>query len=234
MEQQRKAHIIAFASPKGGVGKSTTCLCLGGSLAARGHKVTILDLDQNRTLEQWYQRFPNAVPGLTVRGVREGDLMAAVTELYYTAEGFVLLDVAGAFTTATITAATVADLTVSPAKLSAPDVIEARKLSDEIKRLADRISKPINHRLLLNEVSPLWPTYQRAMLTQAERSGVPLFDTIMNQRAPYAEVFLTGQPPHFADKSREPIIKAIAQLDAFTDEVLAALDALDVTQREAA
>lgn len=232
---ETRSRIIAFASPKGGVGKSTTCACIAGALAARGHKVTILDLDLNRTLEQWSLRFPGVVPNLTVMGLEEAALIPTVKSIYYN-DGFVLIDVAGSFSTATIAAATIADLTISPAKLSAPDIIEARKLNRNIRELGLKINKPINHRLLLNEVSPLWPTYQRAALADAQRAGIPLFETILNQRAPFAEMFLTGQPPHFADKTREPIIKAVAQLDALMDEVMDALDgtpAHDVHQEAA-
>lgn len=216
--------IIAFASPKGGVGKSTTCACLAGSLAARGHSVTILDLDQNRTLEQWAKRFPGQLKGISVEGVDEDAFLDRIRELYHQASGFILIDVAGAFHKTTIAAATIAHLTISPAKLSAPDIIEAVKLNREIRQLGEKVGKPINHRLLLNEVSPIWPTYQRAALVDVERSGIPRFETVIHERAPYAELFLTGQTPHMAEKTREPIIKAVAQLDALTDEVLAALE----------
>jgi len=226
-------HIIAFASPKGGVGKSTSCACLAGALRSRGHTVSILDLDQNRTLEQWAKRFPDQLRGIAVEGVEEEGFIDRIRELYDTAQGFVLVDVAGAFQKTTIAAATIAHLTITPAKLSAPDIIEAVKLNREIRQLGAKIGKAINHRLLLNEVSPLWPTYQRAALTDVERSGIQRFETIIHERAPYAEVFLTGQPPHFAEKNREPIIKAVAQLDALVDELLAALD-MPVEVQEAA
>lgn len=218
-------HIIAFASPKGGVGKSTTCACLAAALVDRGQRVTILDLDQNRTLEQWALRFPGEMRGITVEGVEEGALIERIQSLYARGVGFILIDVAGAFHKTTIAAATLADVTITPAKLSAPDIIEAVKLNREIRQLGAKVGKPINHRLLLNEVSPLWPTYQRAALTDVERSGIPAFETIIHERAPYAELFLTGQPPHFSDRTREPVIKAIAQFDALTDEVLVAVNA---------
>ncbi len=216
--------IIAFASPKGGVGKSTTCACLAGALVARGNPVLILDLDQNRTLDQWARRFPGHVPGLTVEPAGEADLIERLRSLYATTTGYILIDVAGVLAKTTIAAATLAHLTITPTKLSAPDIIEAVKLNREIRRLGEQLGKPINHRILLNEVSPLWPTYQRAALTDVERSGLMRFETVIHQRAPYAEMFLTGQPPHFADKNREPVIKAIAQLDALTDEVIAAVE----------
>lgn len=217
-----RASIIAFASPKGGVGKSTTCAALAASLAKRGNQVIILDLDQNRTLEQWSLRFPEELRKISIRGVGEGDLIETIQQLYHQ-NAYILIDVAGAFHKTTIAAATLADLTITPARLSAPDIIEAVKLNREIRQLGAKIGKPIDHRLLLNGVSSIWPTYQRAALVDVERSGIPSFETIINDRAPYGEMFLTGQPPHFADQTREPVIKAVAQIDAFTNEVLQAL-----------
>ncbi len=222
--------IIAFASPKGGVGKSTLCACLAGALISRGHTVTILDLDQNRTLDQWARRFPTQIGSLAVEAVPDGGLIDRVRTLCAQPIDFILIDAAGVLQTTTIAAAALAHLTITPSKLSAPDIIEAVKLHREVRNLGDRVGKPIDHRLLLNEVSPLWPTYQRAALVDVERSGLIRFDTVIHARAPYAEMFLTGQTPHASDKTREPVIKAVAQLDALTDEVLAALGLDDLKE----
>ena len=50
--------ILTFASSKGGVGKSTTCAALASALALEGARVSLLDLDQNRTLDRWAKKAP--------------------------------------------------------------------------------------------------------------------------------------------------------------------------------
>jgi cellulose biosynthesis protein BcsQ len=45
--------IITFASSKGGVGKSTSCVALAGAYARAGQRVHIIDLDGNKTASRW-------------------------------------------------------------------------------------------------------------------------------------------------------------------------------------
>lgn len=227
-----QALIVAFASPKGGVGKSTSCAALAGAVSAMNCPVHIIDLDQTRTLHRWFTRFKTNMPSLHVESVAEADFMSHLKEVYRTQKGFILIDVAGAFAKAMIQASTVAHLTITPAKLSEPDIIEATKLHREIADLGAAIGKPIQHRLLVNEVSPLLPTYQRAALADIERSGIPRFETLLTERAPYAEIFMTGQTPHFADGTRDPVRKAVAELNMLTREVCDLLGSQ--VQREAA
>lgn len=215
--------IIAFASPKGGVGKSTTCAAIGGALAHRGYPVKILDLDQTGTLDRWYSRHRPAIPGLTVEAVAESAFMERLKAVYKAHPGFILIDVAGAMGKVMVQAATIAQLTLSPAKLSEPDIIEAVKLHREIVNIGSMIEKEISHRLLINEVAALMPTYQKAALSDVERSGVERFDTLIHERAAYAEIFSTGLPPHYADQAREPVKKAVIELDSLMSEILALL-----------
>lgn len=48
----RRERIIALPNRKGGVGKSTTSLNLGGALADRGHRVLLVDLDPQASLSR--------------------------------------------------------------------------------------------------------------------------------------------------------------------------------------
>jgi chromosome partitioning protein len=56
---------IVFASPKGGVGKSTAAVLLANELASHGGTVTMVDADPNKPLSQWASR-PGKPAKLTV------------------------------------------------------------------------------------------------------------------------------------------------------------------------
>lgn len=52
--------ILAIANQKGGVGKTTTTVALGGLIANSGHKVLLLDIDPHGSLSTWFGIDPDA------------------------------------------------------------------------------------------------------------------------------------------------------------------------------
>lgn len=227
---------IAFASPKGGVGKSTSCLALAGALAARGHTVHIVDFDQTETLWRWYMstETARAIPNLTVEQGPTADIPGYLKNVFFNRTGFVLIDLAGALTNHMLQLAAFAQLTITPAKLNEPDIREANKLARQLVELAKVAEKPIIHRILINEVPPILAAYQIHTLGQIDASPMHRFQTLMHLRAAYPESFLTGTPPHFADRSRPTISKAIDELNHLVDEVLATLGMSATDEQKAA
>jgi chromosome partitioning protein len=236
---QHPTTIITFASPKGGVGKSTCCLAIAGALAARGNHVHIIDFDRSRTLHRWYtsnrSTIDNATDKLTVEAATPDNFLARIKSNYHEGRGFVLIDVAGHFDELMLRAAAVAALTITPAKLNEPDIIEASKLHGQMVQMARSAGKPaVEHRVLINEVLPLLPTHQRQTLDQlATNTTIKRFDTLIYSRAAYSEAYLSGLPPHFSDQTRPAIRKATEELDALFAEILSVLN-LDQVKAEAA
>lgn len=214
--------IIAFASSKGGAGKSTSCLAIAGALARRGETVHIVDFDFTQTLFRWYASNQSAqdIPNLTVEeGPPEDELAAFVSNIWNTRSGYVLIDLAGGLTDQMLLLATFAHLTVIPAKLSEPDILEAGKLSHNLDKLAEKLGKPIAHRILINEVPSFLAAFQQHTLTQIQHAPLARFETLFHTRAGYPESFFSGVPPHYADQSRETIAKAVAEIDHLMREV---------------
>jgi chromosome partitioning protein len=53
---------ILIANPKGGSGKTTLSTNLAGYLASRGQRVTMLDLDRQKSASQWLESRPFELP----------------------------------------------------------------------------------------------------------------------------------------------------------------------------
>jgi chromosome partitioning protein len=63
---------ILIANPKGGSGKTTLSTNIAGFLAARGHRVAILDLDRQKSATQWLSNRPRNLPSIELMQ-SEGD-----------------------------------------------------------------------------------------------------------------------------------------------------------------
>ncbi|CAG0124971.1 Chromosome-partitioning ATPase Soj [Rhodocyclaceae bacterium] len=57
---------ILIANPKGGSGKTTLSTNIAGYLAARGQRVLMLDLDRQKSAEQWLASRPSILPKIGV------------------------------------------------------------------------------------------------------------------------------------------------------------------------
>lgn len=223
MDHTDTAKFISFASPKGGVGKSTSCLAIAGALLAAGDKVRIVDFDQTETIWRWYTTSPVAqkIRNLTVEKGPTEDLDTYIGNLYATATDYVLLDLAGALTDLTLMIAAFATLTITPAKVSEPDIIEANKMADKLQDVADRLGKPINHFILLNEVPGIISKDEVDLIRQIDDSDLNRFQTLIYRRAAYSKSFSRGTMPHLAT-STDP--KALKEIDALMHEVRAILE----------
>lgn len=223
MSHTDTAKFISFASPKGGVGKSTSCLGITGALLAAGEKVRIIDFDQTETIWRWYSTSPaaQAIPNLTVEKGPTEDLDTYIMDLYTNATDYVLLDLAGALTDLTVMVAAFATLIITPAKVSEPDIIEASKMADKLNEVGTRLGKSINHRILLNEVPSSISKDEVDLIRQIDESDLKRFQTLVYRRSAYSKSFSRGTLPHFSGFADQ---KALNEIEALMTEVRAILE----------
>ncbi|WP_414462358.1 division plane positioning ATPase MipZ [Hyphomicrobium sp. DY-1] len=217
--------IIAFASPKGGAGKSTSCLSIAGALLKKGYSVHIVDFDQSQALWRWYTTTaaPEAKTNLTAQLPPKEDLPAFIQSLWRHPADVLLLDLPGLLTRDMLHVAAFATLTITPLKLSELDIVEANRLHDQLRDIQTRVHKPIIHRLLVNDVQPLPGAYEYALLDELIQAQLPRFTTLIRHRVAYKEIFGTGLTPHFADRTQPKISKAVDELDHLMAEIEALL-----------
>ena len=211
--------IIAFASPKGGVGKSTACAALAGAFAHRGEAVHIIDLDQRKTLTRWKAKDDGALGAISLADPSPETFSDHLETAIGAGHDRILIDVAGAYEKALMLAMAKADLSIVPVKPSEPDIADADLVVRELANLYRRFGAEPLYRVLASQVQALAPNYQLFAFAELERLGLARFATSLGERAAYREIFMSGLPPHYADRSRDTVTKAIAEIDALVAEI---------------
>lgn len=233
MKTNTPPNIIAFASSKGGAGKSTSCINIAGGLAMLGHQVHIVDCDPSQTVWRWFSSNPAAreLPGVSCEELPKDNIKEFIKQLLTERSGYVLMDLPGHLSTDLLRVTLLASLVITPAKLSEPDIIEANKLYETLLLLGKNYGKTVVQRILLNEVPHAVGEHQIAMMKQLEHSTLPRFKTIIHQRAAYGKSFTSGVPPHFS-VDRQITTKAVPELNLLLNEITHCLS--HQSQKEAA
>ena len=221
--------IVTLASSKGGVGKSTITGCLAGVWAADGATVQIVDLDNNRTVSRWFADAKTRPINISVSSPDPTALTEHLAELTATsAPDIVLIDVAGTYERALTVAVARAHLTLIPAAPSEADIFEAGRVAAHITSVFQAFGREPLYRLLLNRVPSLTSSAQLYAVMEIVRLKLPRLRTKIMQRAAYEELGLSGQPPHFSDRKRPTVAKAVVELD----QVRADIEALFQTHTQ--
>lgn len=210
--------IITLASSKGGVGKSTTAAALAGAYAHSGNKVHIVDLDGNHTVSRWL----GSDPAIGVSQADPQDLTEhlALLQRQHGAD-VVLIDIAGTYERALTVAIARANLTIIPAGPTEADLFEAARVARHIRSVYSAFNREPLYRLLLTRVQPLASHAQSHAYAEVQRLKLPVFATMLQHRAAYMEIGLSGATPHTASRQRPTVAKAVAELDALVAEIAA-------------
>jgi chromosome partitioning protein len=206
--------IVAFAGQKGGVGKSTTAVCLAVAALERGSRVLLVDADPQGTVRTWGEvaaerRHP--APTVVAMGAsmhKAGQLGALAASYDVT-----FIDCPPRHGEVQRSALMVADMVVLPCGASAADawalatslevVREARTLRDEL------------HACVLITRKQGRTALGKAARKVLESTGLPVLETELGSRIAYQEALAAGQG-----------ITNYAARDAGTREIFDLLDEL--------
>lgn len=180
--------VIVAANPKGGSGKSTSCIVLGTTLASRGGSVRIIDADPQMTLWRWSQGSsqykdivvtPNAGEDLT-------DLIDRLATKYQ----FVIIDVQGTANQEMAAAMSRADLVLIPMQAKTADAEVATRAIGLLRSQEKLFKRSIAHAIVFIRTSPIIVTREekdiRLSITNA---GIPRFTTSLNERTAFSHMF---------------------------------------------
>ena len=215
---------IVFASPKGGVGKSTSAVLLGTELAARGATVTLIDADPNKPLSRWGKR-PGRPSELSVVADVTEETIIETIEQAAVESTFVIVDLEGTASMMVGYAMSRADLVLIPTQGSQLDATEAVKAIKLIRGQERAFKRTIPFAIMFTRTSPaLTPRSLKSIVDEFAQNDVPTLSTEIHERDAYKAIFAFGGGLDSLDpKQVRNLPAATANARAFTAEVVALL-----------
>src|SRR6202789_2384602 len=183
---------IVFASPKGGVGKSTAAVLLATELASHGGSVTMIDADPNRPLTQWAGR-PGKPDKLSVIATTAEDSIIDTIERAALQTTFVIVDLEGTASMMAGYAMSRADLVIIPAQGSHLDATEAVKAIKLVRSQEKAFQKKIPFSILFTRTSAaIRPRTLQSIETGFSQNKIPIFARTLYKREAYRALFAFG------------------------------------------
>jgi len=217
---------IVFASPKGGVGKSTAAVLLATEFSSRGGSVTMIDADPNRPLTQWASR-PGKPDKLTVIATTTEESIIDTIEKAALLTTFVIVDLEGTASMMAGYAMSRADLVIIPAQGSHLDATEAVKAIKLIREQEKAFQRRIPFAILFTRTSAaIRPRTLQSIEGEFAGNQIPMFGIQIHEREAYRAVFAFGGTVSGLDPAQVSNLPAArANARAFAAEVIESLRA---------
>ena len=182
--------VIVIANPKGGAGKSTTCLVLAQTLATMDATVSLIDADPNRPIVDW-RSGSSQLPINVVGNVTESSIVSVIRE-NSTKYQFVFVDLEGTASRLVSRAITQADIVIIPLQASGVDARQASRavalIHEEEEILAGR---KIPFCVLLTRTNPAIKTrIENEIVAALPAATLPLVKTQLNERQACKAIFV--------------------------------------------
>jgi chromosome partitioning protein len=179
---------IAFVSPKGGAGKTTSAFLLATALA-KLYDVTVIDADPNHPIQTWAEG-GNTPPRLTIMSDANEDTIIERIEDAAMKTPFVIVDLEGTASKIVIYAITQADFVIIPTQGSQLDANEASRAIRVVLQSQKLKKAAIPYAVLLTRTSPSIRTRGLAHIQNGMiDAGIPVLETELNERDAYKAAF---------------------------------------------
>jgi len=218
--------VIAFASPKGGAGKTTACLLLATELAQKGIGVTVIDADPETYIDAWSKlpdkpRLLHVVKSPTEQSILD-DIQRASQRT-----SWVLVDLEGTANMLVAYAISQADLVVIPLQPSDLDARGAAKALQLVRQQEKAFRRTIPHAILFTRTKAAIRTRtQQHIEDELAKAQVRMFKTNLMEREVYRALFSFGGSLETLDQKQVyRLDDAIANARAYAGEVISLVSA---------
>jgi chromosome partitioning protein len=179
---------IAFVSPKGGAGKTTSAFLLSTALTTL-YDVTVIDADPNHPIETW-ARGGNTPSRMTIISDVDEDTIIERIEDAASKTTFVIVDLEGTASKIVLYAISQADLVIIPTQGSQLDANEASRAIRVVMQSQKMTKTRTPYAVLLTRSNPSIRTRTQAHIQNGlVNAGIPVLETELNERDAYRAVF---------------------------------------------
>jgi chromosome partitioning protein len=216
---------IAFVSPKGGAGKTTSAFLLSTALA-KLYDVTVIDADPNHPIQTWATG-GNTPPRLSIVSDANEETIIERIEDAASKTPFVVVDLEGTASKIVIYAISQADFVIIPAQGSQLDATEASRAIRVVLQSGKMTGKAKPYAVLLTRTNPSIRTRTQAHIQNGlVGAGIPVLETELNERDAFKAVFSFQQTLDGLSAAEVPNLdKAKLNVWQFVQEVIERLKA---------
>lgn len=183
---------IVFASPKGGVGKSTSAVVLACELARTATEVVIIDADPNRPVSKWAKLDGKPANLSVTSNVTEATIIDEI-EVWARRVPFIIVDLEGTASMTVAYAISRADLVIIPVQGSQLDAVEAAKAIKLIRQQEKAFMRRITYAVLFTRTSTvIRPRLLGHIREELRAAEVPIFSAQMHEREAFRAIFSFG------------------------------------------
>lgn len=174
--------VIAVVSAKGGTGKSTITLNLGGTLSSAGRRVLIIDADPQGSIAQWAKKSKQKEPTILVE---PSPAVHRKIKKLYTNYDYVLFDSPPTFNKRIRSVIGLVDRLIIPVSPGMADYWSTKKLLELYFEEKEKRPK-LDARLLISRIDRR-TKMGREFRPFLERLSIPIFVSEIPQRIIYSE-----------------------------------------------
>jgi chromosome partitioning protein len=210
--------VVSIASAKGGCGKTSLAILLGGEFALDGYRTALLDCDLNQhaTAFGLKAKLPNFS---VVPDIGETEILKALRDAEVEND-LVIVDLPGGSSTLALKAMQRSHFVLVPMRPSLPDARDAMKTVAQIDDAEELARTPIPRALIWTLFRPGFESkVSRHVRKSLEGEGVAILKSALMERAAFQAIHLTGRVP----RQTEPKGGAAANVTALAQEVMANL-----------
>jgi len=214
--------VVTFASPKGGVGKTTSALILATEIARSGVGVTVIDADPENHIFHWSEKATVPKNFYVMTGSDQDTIVDDIAKAQEKTP-FVIIDMEGTANMLVGYAMSQSDLIIVPIKPSSLDARGAAKALMLIKQQEKVLRRPLSHAILLNAAKAAIKTRASFMIEkELHKSDIPVLNTQLLEREAYRQIFAQGKVLEELE-GQYKLENATANARAFVNEVITLL-----------